>query len=397
MRPRVMFYSQHVLGMGHLVRSLEIIRGLAEFEVCFVNGGELVAGFAPPPAVKVVNLPPLLADPEFREIHSSDEQHSLEEVKTRRREQILAEYERFRPEILILELFPFGRRKFAFELLPLLERARSEAHPPLVVCSLRDILVSKRDQARFEAQVVDQANRFFDLLLIHSDPAFQRLEETFPSADALQCRICYTGFVAPPASPSAPALEDAFANGEDPLIVVSLGGGRVGGDLAEAAIQASILLRERLPHRMQVFTGPYMRQEEFASLQALAAGQPHLRLQSYSTQFPAWLERASLSISMAGYNTCMNLATAGIPALVHPFTGNQNEEQTIRAEKLARLGIVTLLRAEDLAAEALARKIVDALCINPAAIRHSLDMSGVETTARLLREAAEQQAQRMAV
>ena len=61
MRPRVMFYSQHVLGMGHLVRSLEIIRGLAEFEVCFVNGGELVAGFAPPPAVKVVNLPPLLA------------------------------------------------------------------------------------------------------------------------------------------------------------------------------------------------------------------------------------------------------------------------------------------------------------------------------------------------
>ncbi|MDX2032218.1 MAG: glycosyltransferase [Blastocatellia bacterium] len=396
MKRRVMFYSQHVLGMGHLIRSLEIIRGLSEFDVCFLNGGEIVAGFAPPPSVQVINLPPILADAAFREIHAADESQSLDEIKARRRERILAEYERFQPEALIIELFPFGRRKFAFELIPLLERARRDGHRTLIACSLRDILVSKRDQARFEAQVVDQANRFFDLLLIHSDPAFQRLEETFPSAEALTCAIRYTGFVAPSKPAAAPMLDDEFAVGKEPLIVVSLGGGRVGAELAECAIDASALLEKRLPHRMQIFAGPYMPEEEFARLTTRALGHACIRLQTYTTQFPAWLDHASLSISMAGYNTCMNLAAAGIPAIVYPFTGNNNEEQTIRAEKLERLGIVDIIRPETLSAELLARKIMDGLCIKSRNDHHLLDMGGVELTARILRETISRHAMEVA-
>ncbi|PHM08684.1 glycosyl transferase, partial [Nostoc sp. 'Peltigera malacea cyanobiont' DB3992] len=43
---RIMFYCQHILGMGHLVRSREIVRGLTkDFQVCFINGGEIIQGF----------------------------------------------------------------------------------------------------------------------------------------------------------------------------------------------------------------------------------------------------------------------------------------------------------------------------------------------------------------
>jgi predicted glycosyltransferase len=197
MKKRAMFYCQSVLGMGHLIRSAEIVRGLADsdFEVSFLNGGEIIGGFELPASIAVINLPPIKSDAEFREIHAANGSCNLEEVKETRKQCILAEFDRFRPQVLIIELFPFGRRKFAFELIPLLERVQAGGRATKVICSLRDILVSKRDQSRFEDQACDLMNRYFDLLLIHADPRFQRLEETFPGARRIECPIRYTGFV----------------------------------------------------------------------------------------------------------------------------------------------------------------------------------------------------------
>jgi predicted glycosyltransferase len=54
---KLMFYCQHILGIGHLVRSLEIVRGLVDnFQICFINGGEIVEGIAIPKRVEIVNL-----------------------------------------------------------------------------------------------------------------------------------------------------------------------------------------------------------------------------------------------------------------------------------------------------------------------------------------------------
>jgi predicted glycosyltransferase len=197
MKKRAMFYCQSVLGMGHLIRSAEIARGLADngYEVSFLYGGETAGGLELPSSIAVVNLPPIKSDAEFREIHAADGSRDLEEIKEERRRRILAEFARFRPQVLIIELFPFGRGKFAFELIPLLERISAGGRATKVVCSLRDILVSRRDQASFEDRVCNLMNRYFDLLLVHADPRFQRLEETFPSARRIECPIRYTGFV----------------------------------------------------------------------------------------------------------------------------------------------------------------------------------------------------------
>src|SRR3954471_606258 len=134
MKKKILFYCQHVLGMGHFVRSTEIVRGLTDFTVCFLNGGEIVQGFELPPSIEVVNLPPIKADAEFRDIHAVDDAQSLDEVKAARAARILAEFDCMQPDLLIIELFPFGRRKFAFELLPLLEHIRSTGCATKVVC-----------------------------------------------------------------------------------------------------------------------------------------------------------------------------------------------------------------------------------------------------------------------
>jgi predicted glycosyltransferase len=44
-RPPLLFYCQHSVGLGHLIRSLAVARGLAErLEVVFASGGPLPPG-----------------------------------------------------------------------------------------------------------------------------------------------------------------------------------------------------------------------------------------------------------------------------------------------------------------------------------------------------------------
>ncbi len=383
-KKRVLFYCQHVLGMGHFIRSMEIVRALNDFEVCFLNGGEVVPGFEFPSSVDVVNLPPLTSDADFKEVRSGGP-HSLEEIKKTRRLKILSEFERFKPDLFIIELFPFGRRKFAFELAPLLARIRLGGYPTKVVCSLRDILVSKRDQERHEDQVCRIVNRYLDLILIHSDPKFQRLEETFSRVEDLQVATWYTGFVAQTDShPSLGRSEEIPAGDETPMVLVSIGGGRVGADLLECAIDASQIVGETVPHRMILFTGPYFSDDHFLRLQKRVEKNPNMTIRRYTTDFLSYMKRADLSISMAGYNTCMNILTTGTKSLLLPFTGNQNEEQTIRAEKLAALGVAEMIRPDELDPRTLADQIIRALKTEPVSVR--LEMQGAEKTARFLGE-----------
>ena len=60
--PKLFFYVQHLLGIGHLARASRIGTALqaAGFDVAMVTGGPPVAGF-PDPALRQIALPPLTA------------------------------------------------------------------------------------------------------------------------------------------------------------------------------------------------------------------------------------------------------------------------------------------------------------------------------------------------
>src|SRR5262249_50980262 len=189
MRPSLLFYCQHSLGIGHLVRSLAIAAGLAEhFRVVFLNGGPLPKGTTPPAGVEIVSLPPLGLDPEGHGLVSRDRRRSVDRVQQSRRRTILATMEVVRPRVVLIELFPFGRRKSADELIPLIEMARSALSPrSLIVCSLRDILVGRgADQQKHDDRAAVVANKYFDAIVVHADPKFARLEESFRPRSPLQ-------------------------------------------------------------------------------------------------------------------------------------------------------------------------------------------------------------------
>ncbi len=360
---RIYYYCQHVLGVGHFFRSLEICRALREHDVTMITGGTLV-DVEFPSTVSNLQLPGLMMDPDFSGFYSSDPGRSVEAIKAERIEHLKRFVKNAPPDVLMIELYPFGRKAFRFELDPVLEHIRSRAKAGskescLVVCSLRDILVEKKDPDKYEKRVVAILNRYFDLLLIHADPQIIRLDKTFSRLGKIDIPALYTGFIAPAPAPGSRRRIRRRLNlcDDTALIVASAGGGSVGEPLLRSVLQAFERLNPLERYRLQLFCGPFMADGVYRELQKLRSRR--IGIERFSSDFPAWLAAADLSVSMAGYNTCMNILAAGTPALVWPF--GQNREQGIRAERLREMGLLHIAADKDLSPSRMAVLMQQAL------------------------------------
>ena len=350
MTRRVLFYVQHLLGIGHLVRASRVATALASgFEVVLVVGGELPRGIEPRNA-NIVQLPPVkAAEGGFSTLVHPDGTPFDTTDKARRRDLLLECFDRVLPDVVLIEAFPFGRRQMRFELIPLLERAASAAHRPLIASSIRDILQTTRRERQDET--VDLVRGFFDLVLVHGDPNLVVLSDSFPAAEAFEDRIHYTGMVGPDLSQDEPY---AFDPEEVFDVVVSVGGGAVGAQLIDAAVAARpmTLLKDA---RWLVLTGPNLTRDA-------SERQPDgLVVRGFAADLPARLARAKVSVSQAGYNTVADLAAARCRPVLVPFARAGETEQTRRAALLHERGWAVALPEAQLDAWSLAEAIDQAL------------------------------------
>jgi predicted glycosyltransferase len=230
-------------------------------------------------------------------------------------------------------------------------------------------------------------NTFYDLILVHGDKNFQKLDETFSRVNDLRCPVAYTGYVVQQRNPNA--IEQCrlqLVEQRRPVIVVSNGSGQylTGQMLLESVLRAANLLQSRIPHKFHVLAGPLMPEEAYSRLQTLALESRNVTLSRYTPDLCAVLKVAEVSVSMAGYNTMMDVLSSGVRALVYPVTSNGDQEQSVRAERLARAGIVDVLNSEELEPEELARKLERALSKAPTSV--SLDCDGALNSVLILKE-----------
>ncbi|WP_237476563.1 glycosyltransferase family protein [Lichenibacterium dinghuense] len=363
MQTRVLFYVQHLLGIGHLVRAGRVAAALSEaFEVLLVVGGELPAGLLPD-NVSLFALPPVKAGPSgFSALVHPDGRPFTAEDKADRRDLLLGCFDEFFPEVVLIEAFPFGRRAMRFELLPLLERAAAAAQRPLVACSVRDILQDARPERR--AETVALIRRHFDLVLVHGDPRLVHLSDSFPEAQQFADLIGYTGMVGP--------RHDGLLHGVDHAederfdVVVSVGGGAVGARLVAAALAARPL-SQLADARWLVLTGP----NADAVPEAPAAHGVSVRY--FVPDLAARLARARVSVSQAGYNTVADLVAARCRAVLVPYAAGGETEQARRAALLAERGLAVVVEEKALDAATLAAAVDAALDLPPPEVELSLD------------------------
>lgn len=379
---KILFFCQNLLGLGHFMRTSEILLHLrGHAELCLVFGGQLVDGLDMSAASRVVALPALRREDGELKVVGSD--LSLEEVQDLRRQRLLNVWREFDPDVVVVEGFPFAKKVLAFELLPLLKEIARQDVKPAVFCSIRDIVLAKERKAakakKAEKAICKLMNKYFDGLLVHSDPRVLRLDERFSRVDRLRCPTHYTGFVV---QSFPPVPDDAALSEGGPTIVVSVGGGRLGVSLLRGILDAAPLLATRLPHRLLVFTGPFLSDDEHARIVRVAGGVPNLMVRRYTTSLLHHMAGAELSVSLCGYNTAMNVIRTGVRALVLP--SNKDLEQTLRADSFARHGILEVLTPSDLVPAVLSERIEAALRQPRPAVKGPIDLQGGSTSARIL-------------
>ena len=372
----VLFYVQHLLGIGHLRRALRLVEALTKegVRVTLVSGGDKLPELAGAAAERVVQLAPIRTrDAGFTDLVDGDGRPIDDALRAVRRETLLRAFDAAHPDAVIIEAFPFGRRAFRFELEPLIAAARARRPPALVLCSLRDIVVAPVDVQRRRA-IVARVRDDFAAVLVHGDPSLIPLEASFPEASEVADRLVYTGYVG---ASDEPAGADNDAGADE--VLVSAGGGAVGGALLATALATR--RRGCLPDLgWRLLAGPNLPPAQFAALSAkLPDG---VVLERYRADFPQMLRRCRVSVSQAGYNTVLDILAARAAAVLVPFADLRETEQTLRAERLADRGVVEIVPPHTLSPERLGEAIERAVRGRPAPL--AIDTTGARRSAQLI-------------
>ena len=341
---QVLIVVTHLLGTGHLSRALTLARSFAHegHHVTVLSGG-MPAPHLNADGVTLHQLPPVRSDgTSFTTLLTLENTIADHAYLCVRQYEILKVFHNIIPDIVITELFPFGRRVLRTEFLTLLKAAKSRKQPCTVLCSIRDILAPPSKPAK--AEKTDQIiASFYDGVLVHSDPNTTPLDQSWPVSGMLSKKLFYTGYVAP--APSEPHPESIGKN----EIIVSAGGGSVGKALFDCAVKAANLYPSL---KWRLLIGGSDPASEIKRLQALG-NRGNLIVERARPDFRQLLHHAACSISMCGYNTALDLLQTGTPSVFIPFDDGGEVEQSLRATSLAKHPSFSVVSSKELSPEAL--------------------------------------------
>lgn len=343
----ILVHVTHLLGSGHLVRAASLASACSArgHQVTLLSGGTpnvLVAqdGF------ELVQLPPVRVEgTAFTRLLKTDGTEADRTFLAKRKETAVDVTEQRKPDVVITELFPFGRRVLSEEFLAVIETSRRQTFPATVIASIRDILASPSRPQRV-AETHARITGLYDAVLVHGDPEMIPLEASWPVDESLRPYLHYTGYIDnsqqnDPAETTTPARD----------IVVSGGSSLASLQLYDAALKVA----GKMEYSWHILVGNGVGSTDFERL--VKAAPPNVRVERARSDFRSLLAKASLSISQCGYNTAVDLLPLAIRRLFIPFEAGSETEQRLRADTLAARGHAKVLPESALTEETLAEAV----------------------------------------
>ncbi len=385
---RVLVYSHDTFGLGNIRRMLEISKHLVEndptLQVLILTGSPMLHAFRIPPRIDYVKLPCLARDvkggygAKFLDI-------TQDECIRLRANLIKATALDFRPDLILVDKKPFGVQD---ELGGMIEALGALAKKPKLALLLRDIL-----DAPEATTPVWKKNGYFaaieswydEVLVVGSPQVFDlRSEYAFPPFAAAKVNFC--GYVARTEAGRSPAaIRAELGVGErDRLVLVTPGGGEDGAELLQSYLDAlaQLPLAQR-PHTLMI-CGPELAADRRAQIEQAARGFQRMTVRAFTDEIGALMRAADLVVCMGGYNTVCEVLTHRKRAILLPRV-TPVQEQWIRAQRLAKRGLLRAIHPRDLTPALFARTMaeeLDACALSPSPVAAPLDMSGLQNVAR---------------
>jgi predicted glycosyltransferase len=359
-RRRVLFYSHDGLGLGHLRRTLALAFGVSErrpdTSLLVLTGSSHVHAYGLPPNCAAVTMPAIGNRHLFRkERMEGDGPKAPENIFTVRKAIINAVMESFAPDLIVVDHEPAGLGKELHAALSALSR---RAPRPTLVMGLRDITYGpEQTRSDWNADgVYELLDKVYDHILVYGTQAIFDPIEAYGMSSVAAAKTTFTGYIRRP-EPVQPAAEirERLGAQSRPLVVVTVGGGLDGKAVICAYVEAlrSTALRGVVSY---VIAGPQLPDEDVVELRALANGVPDLVLVQFCDDVVSHVSAADAVVTMGGYNAVSEAVGAGKVPIVIPRDGS-SDEQRLRAERFAALGLATHLPSSELTPQRLASAI----------------------------------------
>lgn len=395
---RLALFTHDAFGLGHVRRSTRILRAVAEAE----PGVSLLLVTGSPSTHLLRRLPegadylkiPTITTSGASATKPPTLNLSVVELAALRGEITRRALAAFQPDVLLVDNFPLGTRH---ELLPVLQDLRDR--PTRTVLGLRDVVDPPEKVRKDWAKqgIHDVVDRLYDRVIVYGSREVLDAAEAYELSELTAGKLDYAGYVTERPEAIRPAAEILAELGlASPPLVGTVGGGGDGRPLLEAFIAAAA----KRPVRCALaITGELMSPQDREAVRALAADAPNVRVLDHHGDLPSLMAAAELVVAMGGYNTSAEILAVGARAVVVPRSWRSGEhghvgktgvdgEQAVRAEGLAKAGLVTTLDATKLSADTLAMAMDQALSRPRPQSRPELRLDGADRVAELLLELA---------
>jgi len=344
-RRRVLIYSHDSFGLGHLRRCRAIAQGLVatdpDLSVLILSGSPIIGRFDFGERVDFVRIPGIikLENGEYTTLAlGTDLAQTLAMREAIIRHTALA----YEPHLFIVDKEPLGLRG---EVRDTLHMLRAGGCP--VVLGLRDVLddpaiLSDEWQRKGAGAAVAD---LYDEIWVYGLPQVCDPLDGLALPPAVQRKTVFTGYLRRPlpsaAVPANGITAEAFG-AEARYLLVTAGGGGDGAVMLDWVLRA-YESDAALPHFALFVLGPFMPADDQQRLRTRIQALSRAMAITFDAYLETLIDRAAAVVTMGGYNTFCEVLSYDKPALIVPRE-HPRQEQRIRAERAAALGLAAMLR-----------------------------------------------------
>ena len=337
---RLLIYSHDSFGLGHLRRCRAIAHHLVEtfrpLSVLILSGSPIIGSFDFKSRVDFVRVPGVikLRNGEYTSLQLHID---IEQTLEMRSSIIQHTAEVFDPHLFLVDKEPLGLRGEVRDTLAMLKERGTR-----LVLGLRDVMdepLTLLDEWR-RKNVFPALHELYDEIWVYGLPQIFNPLIELPGMLSLTPKVTFTGYLRR-SLPCVPPNAGEHELPGEPYILVTAGGGGDGETLIDWVLRA-YEADPGIPYPALVVFGPFMHLEQRLEFQERAARLGKIYAITFESRFERLLERAIGVVAMGGYNTFCEILSFGTPALLVPRTVPR-QEQALRAERAAQLGLVHVL------------------------------------------------------
>ncbi|MDZ8106292.1 MAG: glycosyltransferase [Nostoc sp. DedQUE12a] len=363
---KLMVYSHDGFGLGNIRRMLGICTHLLDsidkLSILVVSGSPMLHSFRLPKRLDYIKLPCLNrgTSGEMSVKYLGIEIH--ETVKLRS-ELILSAIANFKPDVFLVDKKPYGIRN---ELKSTIEYLTTKLPQTPLILILRDIL-DRPDAIITEWQkhgYYEAIEKYYDRVLVVGTPEIFDIREQYQLPPMVAKKVQFCGYIRQQLGSKSPNLvrSELKLSQEEQLVLVTPGGGEDGYSLIDTYLSSLALLPTRYKLRSLIICGPEMPLEQQAAIKQKAAAYSHVEIGEFTNDLMSYIAAADAVVAMGGYNTICEILSVNKPAVIVPRI-KPSQEQYIRAQHLAWLGVLTAIHPNDLTPDILLRSLLQQLHI----------------------------------